>query len=202
MHVLQERLDEARVPLAIAEHAARNPTEHAMALSLLGHLEADQGRVTEALMHVADAEKQIGPHPFFDRVRGEALASTWREAEAGPHLCDAATTVLRDDALFSELAMTLGSANEPAHALEAARYALTLQPRDEAALRIQALSLESLGAPESLVRRAKDAWLVRRVPDDGSSIKAKCSANVLGCAAERDPVRLHPLTPQGTGRGS
>jgi len=193
MHVLLERLDEARVPLAMADKAARNPTEHAMALSLLGQVEAKEGRVTDALMHVADAEKQIGAHPFFDRVRGQALASTWREAEAGPRLCDAATTVLRDDSLFSELAVTLGSASEHAHALEAARYALALQPRDDAALRVQALSLEALGADPSLVRRAKDAWLVRRIPDDGSSIKAKCSANVPGCAAERDPVRIHPM---------
>ena len=193
MHVLLERLDEARVPLAMADKAARNPTEHAMALSLLGQVEAKEGRVTDALMHVADAEKQNGAHPFFDRVRGQALASTWREAEAGPRLCDAATTVLRDDSLFSELAVTLGSASEHAHALEAARYALALQPRDDAALRVQALSLEALGADPSLVRRAKDAWLVRRIPDDGSSIKAKCSANVPGCAAERDPVRIHPM---------
>ena len=193
MHVLLERLDEARVPLEIADKAARNPTEHAMALSLLGQVDAKQGRVAEALMHVADAEKRIGNHPFFDRVRGEALASTWREAEAAPRLCDAATAVLRDDALFSELAVTLGSASEHAHALEAARYALVLQPRDDAALRVQALSLEALGADPSLVRRAKDAWLVRRIPDDGSSIKAKCSATVPGCAAERDPVRIHPM---------
>ncbi len=196
MHVLSERLDEARVPLAIADRAARNPTEHAMALSLLGQLEAKQGRVTEALMHVADAEKRIGPHPFFDRVRGEALASTWREVEAAPRFCEAATTVLRDDALFTELAVALGSANEPAHALEASRYALTLQPRDDAALRVQALSLEALEAPPPLVQRAKAAWLERRLPDDGSSIKAKCSAQVPGCAQERDPVRLHPLTPR------
>ena len=196
MHVLLERLDEARAPLEIADKAARNPTEHAMALSLLGQVDAKEGRVTEALMHVADAEKRIGAHPFFDRVRGEALASTWREAEAAPRLCDAATSVLRDDGLFSELAVTLGSASEHAHALEAARYALALQPRDDAALRVQALSLEALGADPSLVRRAKDAWLVRRIPDDGSAIKAKCSATVPGCAAERDPVRIHPMRVQ------
>jgi tetratricopeptide (TPR) repeat protein len=193
MHLMLERLDEARVPLEMADKAARNPTEHAMALSLLGQVDAKQGRVTEALMHIGSAQEHVPTHPFFDRVRGEALASTWREAEAGPRLCDAATSVLRDDGLFSELAVTLGSASEHGHALEAARYALALQPRDDAALRVQALSLEALGADPSLVRRAKDAWLTRRIPDDGSSIKAKCSANIPGCAAERDPVRIHPM---------
>jgi hypothetical protein len=192
-HVLGERLDEARVPLAIAARAARSPMERAMALALLGQVEAREGRVSEALARVDDAEKVIGSHPFFDRLRGEALASTWREAEAAPRLCDAANAVLRDDALVSELAVTLGSANEPAAALEASHWALALQPRDEAALRVQSLALESLGADSALVRRAKDAWLTRRTSDDTAATKAMCSAKVLGCAAERDPVRLHPM---------
>ncbi len=193
LHVLSERLDEARVPLGIAERSARSATEHAMALGLLGQLAAKQGRVDETFAHLADAEKAIGPHPFFDRVRGEVLASVWREEEAGPYLCNAANTVLRDDGLYSELTVALGSVNRPTYALEAARYALALQPRDDGALRVQASSLESLGAPPPTVRQAKEAWLARRAPDDGSAIKAMCSAKIPGCAAERDPVRLHPM---------
>ncbi len=194
MHVLGERLDEARAPLAIAETAARNATERAMTSSLLGALDAKQGRVTEALAHVADAEKQIGAHPFFDRVRGEALASTWRDDEAVPYFCAAAMAAPRDDGLAAELTVALGSASMPAFALQASRDVLLLQPRDESALRVQALSLESLSHDSDLVRRAKEAWLARRTADDGSAIKARCSATVPGCAAERDPVRLHPMT--------
>jgi len=194
LHMLLEDLDEARGPLLIADHAARNPTEHAMALALLGQLAAKEGRTDEAFAHLADAERAIGPHPFFDRIRGEVLASVWRNDEAAPYTCNAAGDVLRDDGLYSELAVALGSVRKAPYALEAARYALALQPRDEGALRVQALSLESMGAPIEEVRRAKDAWLARRSPDDGASIKARCSATVSGCAAERNPVRMHPMT--------
>jgi hypothetical protein len=193
LHVLQERLDEARAPLLAADGFARNPTEHAMALALLGQLASRQGRVDEAFAHLDDAQKAIGTHPFLDRVRGEVLASVWREKEADPYLCDAAQGALRDDGMYSELAVALGSVGQSPFALEAARHTLVLQPRDEGALRIQALALESLGAPADQVQQAKDAWLRRRTPDDGAAIKGMCSARVPGCAAERDPVRMHPM---------
>ncbi len=202
MHVLGERIDEARAPLAIAERAARNETEHAMVESLLGAVDAKQNRVTDALAHVAEAEKRIGAHPFFDRVRGEALASTWRSAEAVPFFCEALARAPRDDGLAAELAVALGSAvdgsADPENsmmfgALEASRVALLLQPRDESSLRVQFLALDSLHADTSLVNAARDAWLARRTADDASAIKARCSATVPGCAAERDPVRLHPM---------
>jgi hypothetical protein len=197
MHVLGERLDEARAPLAIADRAARNDTEHAMAESLLGAIDAKQNRVTDALAHVAEAEKRIGAHPFFDRVRGEALASTWRTAEAIPFLCAAASRAPHDDALVSELAVVLGSArdDDAPFALEASRAALVLQPRDESALRVQSLALASLNEDAALASLARAAWLARRTDDDASAIKARCSANVSGCADERDPVRLHPMRP-------
>ncbi len=194
LHVMSERLDEAREPLILADAAARNPREHAMALALLGQLAAKQGRVDDAFGRLAEAQKAIGTHPFFDRVRGEALASVWRETEAMPYLCDAAAALPRDDGLYSQLSVALGSAGQSLAAFEAARYALALQPRDENALRVQALSLESIGAPPDQVRRAKDAWLLRRTADDGSAIKGQCSKNIPGCAAERDPVRLHVMT--------
>ena len=194
MHVLGERLDEARTPLDLATKAARNETELAMAESLLGSVDAQQGRVTEALAHVADAEKRIGVHPFLDRVRGEALSSTWRDEEAVKYFCAAAMSAPHDDALASQLAVVLGSANMSAFALRASRYALVLQPRDESALRVQALSLASLEQEAPLTERARTAWLTRRTADDASAIKGRCSATVPGCAAERDPVRIHPMT--------
>lgn len=194
MHVLGERIDEARAPLAIAERAARNDLERAMAESLLGAIDAKQNRVADALDRVAEAEKRIGSHPFLDRVRAEALASTWRDADAVPFFCAASMGAPRDDGLASELAVALGSATtlDPSLALEAARDVLVLEPRDESALRVQALALEALHADSAVA--ARDAWLATRTADDTSAIKARCSTNVAGCAAERDPVRLHPMT--------
>lgn len=192
-HVLQERLDEGRAVLAFAQRAAQTPKQRAMATALLALLAARQGRPDEALALADDAEVDAPGHPFLLRVRGEALAQVWRFGEAAPWLDAAARRAPLDDAGWSRLAVVLGSANRPQAALDAARSALVLFPRDADALRVQSLSLDALGAPQPECDAARAAFLERRLPDDGPAIKGKCSAKVPGCALERDPVHVHPM---------
>ena len=159
--------------------------------ALLALLAARQGRPEEALSLADDAEVDAPGHPFLLRVRGEALAQVWRFGDAAPWLDAAARRAPLDDTGWSRLAVVLGSANRPSAALEAARSALVLFPRDADALRVQSLSLDALGAPQPECEAARAAFLERRLPDDGPAIKGKCSAKVPGCALERDPVHVH-----------
>ena len=192
-HVLQERLDEGREPIAFARDAAHTPRERAMAKALLALLEARQGRPEESLVAAEDADHDAPTHPFLLRVRGEALAQVWRFDRAAAWLEASAEATPRDDAAWSRLAVVLGSASRPRDALSASLRALALAPRDADALRVQALSLQALGAPKAQVDAAQDSFLERRTPDDGPGIKGKCSATVPGCALERDPVHVHAM---------
>ncbi|CAN5692893.1 hypothetical protein BH09MYX1_BH09MYX1_53190 [soil metagenome] len=192
-HVLQERLDEGREAIALARAAAQTPRERAMATALLAFLAAREGRPTEALALADVAETDAEGHPFLLRVRGEALAEVWRFDEAAPWLERAAQRAPLDDTAWSRLAVVLGSANHPRAALAAAARTLVLFPRDADALRVQSLSLDALGAPLPECNLARAAFLDRHAPDDGPSIKGKCSATVPGCALERDPVHVHAM---------
>ena len=164
-----------------------------MAASLLAQLAGREGRVDEALLVADEAEVDAPGHPFLARVRGEALAQVWRFADAAPWLERSQRRAPLDDAGWSRLAVVWGSADDPTRALDASRAALALFPRDDAALRVQSLSLDALGAPMPTCEAARKAFLERRAPDDGPAIKAKCSKNVPGCAMERDPVHVHEM---------
>lgn len=192
-HALQERLDEGRAPAELARRLAATPKERAMATALLAQLAAREGRPEETLALADEAELDAPGHPFLLRVRGDALAQVWRFEAAVPWLDAAARRAPLDDTGWSRLAMTLESANRPALALDAARSALALFPRDADALRVQSLALDALGAPQPTCDAARAAFLERRLPDDGPAIKAKCSAKVPGCALERDPVHVHVM---------
>jgi hypothetical protein len=92
------------------------------------------------------------------------------------------------------LALALGSAGDDRGALDAAQRGLSLQPRDPDLLRVQALSLEALRGPRAV--EAREVYLDHRVADDTPRVRARCSANVPGCALERNPVHVHPLRPR------
>ena len=166
-----------------------------MAVALLAQLAAREGRPEEALSLADEAEVDAPGHPFLLRIRGEALAQVWRFDAAAPWLDAAARRAPLDDGGWSRLAVVLQSANRPGPALDAARATLALAPRDSDALRVQSLALDALGAPQPTCEAARAAFLERRLPDDGPAIKGKCSANVPGCALERDPVHVHPMRP-------
>lgn len=192
-HALQEDIEQARAPLLFARETATSPQQRARAEDVLAQLAAHQGRVAEALAWTERAGEVFPGHPSLARSRGEAWATTWQFDRASPELEKAAMAAPRDDALWSRLAVSLGSANLQREALDAARWGLAMQPRDPDCLRVQALALEHLGAPDDAVRAAKDAYFERRTPDDAPGIKAKCSATVPGCALERVPVHAHDM---------
>ena len=125
LHVLQERLDRGACSASLGRRVGTDarwstPWRSACSVSSLRR----KGRVDEAFERLGAAQTLIGPHPFFDRTRGEVLASVWREQEATRYFLDAAAAALRDDAVQSELTVNLGSAGlpgvrspgEPAHA--------------------------------------------------------------------------------------
>jgi tetratricopeptide (TPR) repeat protein len=190
-HVVQERLDEAARACDRALALATTDEERGVALALSADVLAQQGRHDEARERVARARVLVGDHPALARIEGEALASTWRWAEAAPFFANAAARSPLDDATWSRLAVVRGGALDSSGAYEAAVVGLRANPRDESLLRVQALSLVELGANESERGRAMDEYDRRHSPDDAPRIRAACSATVPGCADERLAVHTH-----------
>jgi hypothetical protein len=197
-HAVQERLDEARPSLmrALAEvDAAGTPRERAMVTSSLGWLEAHEGRTDEALRQLDRAAALLPGHPALAALRGEALALVWRWTEAVPPLEEAAHAAPEDDGAWTRLSLALGSRGGDERAsLAAARAGLRLSPRDPDLLRVEALALGSLGGPgEAGARAAAAAYDVYRPADAIPRVRARCSAEVPGCALERNPVHVHAM---------
>ncbi len=196
IRALQEKRDEARPSLEAALgmlEGSPDPRPRAMVLGALGMLAGRQGRVEEALAWLDKAAPLAPDHPAIPYLRGDALATVWRWEKAAPPLAEAAEKTPGDDSVWALLAIARGSANDPPGALVAAQRGLVIQPRDHDLLRIQALSLEALGAPEAEVRGAWEAWNRFRPADVIPRVKAKCSATVPGCALERDTAHVHAM---------
>jgi hypothetical protein len=197
-HALQERLDDARLPLASALELAATARERAIVLSTFATLAARQGRTDETfqLAERADAAgREAGMTPSLltanVRARAEVLSSTWRLAEAAPLFFDAATKNPRDDDAWARAAVALGGAGNTRLALDATARGLALQPRDADMLRVQAIAFAALRRPD--VRDVEAAFLERRSPDDAPGVRGKCSSRVPGCANERVPVHVHAM---------
>ena len=197
-HALQERLDDARLPLGAALTLAQSPRERAMALGALAAVASREGRVNETFDVAARADfaaKEAGMEPpvATQRLRGDVLVSTWRLAEAAPLFLDVASRAPRDDLSWVTAATTFGGAGDASAALAAARRGLTVQPRDGDLLRVQALSLASFAVDDTTRAASEAAFLERRTPDEAPGVRAKCSAKVAGCANERVPVHVHAM---------
>ena len=197
-HALQERIDDARAPLAAALELARTPRQRAIALGAVALIAAKQGRTDEtfavaALADAAAREAGMPPPPAMQRARAEVLSATWRLAEAAPLLFDVASRSPRDDTAWASVAITLGGAGQPHDALEATRRGLAVQPRDGDMLRVQALSLAALHADLASLGASEAAFLERRTPDAAPGVRGRCSSRVPGCANERVPVHVHTM---------
>jgi len=191
-HAVQERIDEARPSLmkALAEvERVGTPREQAMVLAELGRLESHEGRTAEALAWLDRAAALLPEHPAPLALRGEALSLVWRWDEAAMPLEKAALSAPSDDAAWMRLAVARGSRGDTQGALQAALTGLSLQPRDPDMLRVQALSLRTLGGKG--VEDAERAYQEFRAADDVTTIRGTCSMKVPGCALERTPVHLH-----------
>ena len=196
LRALQERVGEARPSLLRAlDLVEREGTlrERGMVLSALGMLAAREGRVEEAMAWLARAEQNAPNHPAIAYLRGLAHAEVWRWSAAVRWYDEAAPAAGYDDRFFLDLALARGSSGDDAGALSAAWLGLSVQPRDADLLRIQALSLASLGAPAGEVAAAEDAYARALVADMVPRVRARCSATVPGCAEERQPVHQHAM---------
>lgn len=195
---LQERLDEARPSLerALSEvSASGTELEKAMVMAAFADLAARQGRVDEALHWAARAEPLAPSHPALAHIRGKALSLVWRWPEAALALAPAAEAAPGDDYSWIALAIARGSAGDDRGSLAASVRGLSTQPRDHDLLRVQALALDKLEAPEDRVEAAYEAWRGVQIADEIPRVKARCSAKVSGCANERIPVHTHALRP-------
>lgn len=200
--VLQERLDEGRPSLERAleelmdgSKGAASDREKAMVMCAMAELSAKQGRVDESLEWARRAEALLPGHPALHQLRGKANALVWRWNEAAVPLAKAADLAPDDDSAWIALAIARGSAGDAPGSLEAAVRGLSMKPRDADLLRVQALGLERVGAKTADVEAALAAYLAVQPADIIPRAKAKCSAKVPGCAADRAPVHVHVMRP-------
>ncbi len=181
---LQEYLDEAEHAF---EHARGLATgrNRAVVQWALGSLAGKRGQLPKALEWLALAEQSLGPTPAILKARGDAYGQVWQWSAAATQWRRAAQLAPDDLLVWSSLAMAEASVGRYAEALAAAQRGLELFPRDGDCLRVQALALQQLGASSAVALDVALAW---RVPDDGPRAKARCSAQVPGCAQRRNPV--------------
>jgi Flp pilus assembly protein TadD len=121
------------------------------------------------------------------------LTRVWRWSEAVAPLQAAAERAPRNRLAHAALAMALGSLGKDREALAAAQRGLAITPRDEALLRVQALSLAALGASDAAA--ALDAFDRFRAPDTATDLRFACAARDPACAREQVPVHEHSLRP-------
>lgn len=185
---LQEYLDDAVGALEFARGRAPDDSSRAQVDWALARVAGRRGQLSEALRLLGQAEVVLGLHPALAKARGEAYAQVWQWAEAARAFESAAAGAPDDVTLWQALAMAEASVGHDDAALAAAQHGLALAPRDADCLRVQALALRHLGASEKVAQAALDEALRWRTPDDGPRAKARCSAQVPGCAERRNPV--------------
>jgi hypothetical protein len=195
LHASQEYLDEARPSLlaALAELPADDQRGHAMVMTALGTLAGRPGRTSEAMEWLDRAERLVPGHAAISASRGSALSRVWRWREAVAPLAAAVAKAKTNRQAHAALAMALGSVGSHREALAAAHTGLALTPRDEALLRVQALSLAALGAADAA--SALDAYDGFRTPDVISDLRFACAARDPMCAREQPAVHEHLLLP-------
>jgi tetratricopeptide (TPR) repeat protein len=197
LHAVQEKVFRAEPSLTRALTIAErdgSPFERAVVLSLEGDLASKEGRVDDALALFDRAERDAPGAAALDYLRGKALANVWRFAEAVPPLERAVSRAPEDDGAWSLLAIARASAGDDEGALEASLEGLALTPRHPDLLRSQALALRVLlGDADPRAASAQSSQLEHRVSDDAPDLRARCSAEVPGCAKEREPVHVHPM---------
>jgi hypothetical protein len=196
---VQEHLGEARWSAELAQsELMREPlvesVERAMVLTLLGRIDANQGRLQDALAQASQAEELLGEHPSVARVRADAYARVWRWSAAAEALTQLTRLAPGDTAAYRDLAKARFSSGDSAGALQAAQAGMALQPRDEALLRVQALALEAQNSPDAADARA--AFLFYRDADETSQARMACDKLVPNCLRDRDPVVKIDLTPR------
>jgi predicted Zn-dependent protease len=195
LHGVQEDLDEGRPSLerALQLTPPGDDRARAMVLYVLAQIDIREGLTDDAMDHLDEADALAPGEPSIERARGQALAEIWQwQGAVGPLRAASLRTPL-DDALFSQLAVALASANDPAGALDAATHGLALSPRDADMLRVQAMSLDALGSASSDIGAARAAFAQWRPADDVPALKNRCSKRFDWCAQERIPLHVYRM---------
>lgn len=193
----QEHLGEARWSAELAQselmcEARVEAVERAMVLTLLGRIDASEGRLQDALAQASQAEELLGEHPSVARVRADAYARVWRWPAAAEALTQLTRLAPGDTAAYRDLAKARFSAGDALGALQAAQAGMALQPRDETLLRVQALALEAQHSPDAPAARA--SFLFYRDADETTQARMACDRLVPHCRRDRDPVVKIDLT--------
>lgn len=183
---LPEALTEAEQALERLRPLATTDLQEAQVLWLEAVICGRQGRVDEAVAAAGEARALIGDHPALSRAEGRALANVWRWEEAATSLAKVTELSPGDTAAWRELAVAEQSAGRPEEALKAAQSGLALAPHDPDLLRVQALALRALDAPDA--EQANEVWLAFRGPDQAADLALLCEQQVEGCAVSRSPV--------------
>jgi tetratricopeptide (TPR) repeat protein len=195
LHGLQEDLDEARPSLerALQLTPPGGAQARAMVLYVLAQVDIREGLTGDAMDHLDEADALAPGELSIERARGQALADIWQwQSAVGPLRAASLRTPL-DDSLFSQLAVALASANDPAGALDAVTRGLALSPRDADMLRVQATSLDAIGSASSDIGVARAAFAQWRPADDVPALKNRCSKRFDWCAQERIPLHVYRM---------
>ena len=91
-----------------------------------------------------------------------------------------------DTAAWRELGVALSSTGRSEEALKAAQSGLALAPHDPDLLRVQALALSALSAPDA--EQATAVWLAFRGPDQAADLALACEQTLEICARNRAPL--------------
>lgn len=185
---LQEHLGEAAQAFVDAARVAPDGKARGRALWGQALVAGRRGQTDVALAHLERARAALGDQPSLWRTRGDIYAQVWRWPLAAEAYRRAAELAPADLTVWQALAMAEASAGRYPEALAAAQAGIRLFPRDADCLRVQALALAQLGAPQAVREASLAAALEWRLPDDGPSAKGACSKRIVGCAERRNPV--------------
>jgi hypothetical protein len=184
------RVDEARVVLERALALAPDARAQAMVHVQLGWVAAKQGRVNDAIGHVAQARLllPVTPAPaVFDAILADAFVrqNRWHDAVAPAKACtERAPKNASAWALYARVLVAIGDHRA---ALEAATAGLAIAPRDPALLLSQATSLAALKDPQA--RAAQEAYSRFRAPDEAAVLRIRCAKGNARCWRDRNPVQ-------------
>ncbi|MBM4778116.1 MAG: hypothetical protein GQE15_10495 [Archangiaceae bacterium] len=194
---LQEYLAEAEQAFRFASAVAKTKDEQGRATWGLAAIAGKRGQTDEALKLLKQAEALLGEQPATWKTRGDIYAQVWRWPLAAEAYRRASQLAPTDVTVWQMLAMSEASSGRYPEALVAAQAGIKLFPRDADCLRVQALALAQLGAPEAIREKSLAVALEWRTPDEGPASKGKCSKRIVGCAERRNPVPRYQAEPTG-----
>jgi hypothetical protein len=152
-----------------------------------------EGRMSEGLRWLDAADALVPDHPAIARTRAELYQRNWRWPEAATWLSITAGKVPQNASVSRDLAVLLNMLGKDARALGVAKHGLSLLPRDPDLLRVQALALQGLGRPQSVVTIAKQAYVTHRRAERPTAVRARCVESQASCSAERLAVHTHVI---------